>query len=105
MRHSIITCLVLLAYGLSAQTDKMALMASPPTNVERYGVDYELKNIRTPDPKVLAELDLDQYESLRQQTSDVEVNDAQNNVIIVLYALEKTMLKKSIRAEYINKVE
>lgn len=105
MRYFIIACLILLSYGLSAQTAKMAPTASIPTNVERYGVDYELKNVTTPDPGILVQLNLNQYESLRQQTSDVEVNDPQNNVTIVLYALEKTRLKKSTRPEYINKAE
>lgn len=72
-------------------------------NSARYGLDYHLKNysFTNGDSTVLNQLNLNTYESLRNDTVDVEVQDAATGLIIVLHNRREMLERKGIyRSEY-----
>ncbi len=72
--------------GIS-QTARYHTPFHAPSNTDRYGVDYELKDYTfvDGDSSVLELLDLDAIDHLRAEDHAVEVPDANLGVIVVLF--------------------
>lgn len=80
---------------LRGQTSKMEMPATTTvTNIDRYKVDYEIKNISNPSNELLMSLNLSQYEELRLDVNDLEISDEENNVVIILYSNQKAGTNK-----------
>lgn len=58
-----------------------------PNNIERYGIDYELKNytLSQSDSTLINEIDLNALDHLRAQDHNVEVTDPESGLIVILY--------------------
>ncbi|MFT6981343.1 MAG: hypothetical protein ACJAUD_000106 [Crocinitomicaceae bacterium] len=58
-----------------------------PNNIERYGVDYELKDYTFSEVEstLINEIDLNALEHLRSQDHDIEVTDPGSGLIVILY--------------------
>lgn len=78
-----------------SNTSKSANNYQPPTNLERYQVDYEVKNMSLPDPAQIAQLDLDAIESSRQLDQRVEVVDAPTGLTLIVYSAKEAGQKKA----------
>lgn len=94
--------IMLLTFGgisLWSQTSKIATpQQTSVTNITRYKIDYEIKDMATPTATLLESLDLAQYESQRLDATDIEIVDATHNVTIILYSNNKAgMNKKNAR--------
>ncbi|MBL1279175.1 MAG: hypothetical protein COA33_002840 [Fluviicola sp.] len=96
MKNALIL-LTLLIFGfmdnLIAQDTKSkgAIPVPPPSNIERYGVDYELKDyvFVNGDSSILNLLDIEYIEYLRSETQNIEVIDATSGVTIILFFEKK----------------
>jgi hypothetical protein len=89
---------ILLTFGgisLWSQTGKIATpQQTSATNITRYKIDYEIKDMATPTSALLESLDLAQYESQRLDATDIEILDATHNVTIILYSNNKAGMNK-----------
>ena len=74
-----------------SNTSKYAVPITPLTPVERYGVDYELKDhvFTNGDSTVLNLIDLTTFEDQRSQTENVEIIDTATGLTIVLFFEKK----------------
>jgi len=88
----LLVCSISFAHG---QTEKAVQNIIQITNIDRYGVDYELVDVVNPDPAMLELLDLDQYEYYRHQTLDIEVYDFENSLTILLYSVDHCVYNKT----------
>ncbi|MFT6921860.1 MAG: hypothetical protein ACJA1C_000858 [Crocinitomicaceae bacterium] len=72
--------------GLSPNTRYRAPIQTP-NNVERYGIDYELKDyiFSEADSTFINQIDLNALDHLRAQDSDIEVTDPGTGLIVILY--------------------
>ncbi len=68
-------------------TSKKAVPITTPTNVERYGIDYEIKDytFNISDSSMINALDLNSIEHLRPQTENIEVFDPNSGHTIILF--------------------
>lgn len=80
-----------------AQSAKLATGSSPRTNMDRYQIDFEIKNVVKPDPVLVNKMNLDNYEAARLEGTDVEITDSTNNFVIVLYSVKKTLQRKALQ--------
>jgi hypothetical protein len=81
--------------GLWSQTSKIATpQQTSVTNITRYKIDYEIKDVATPTSTLLESLDLAQYEAQRQDATDIEILDANHGVTIILYSNNKAGMNK-----------
>ena len=96
---------MLFAGIIYSQTGKSVGQQYNPTNMERLYVDYEIKNNSSPDSALITHLDINQYDHFRQQSIDVEVTDTSNNIIIILYSIDKASLRKSLKPQYYTETE
>ncbi len=75
--------------GLHAQesTSRIVIPVEYPTNIERYGIDYELKDysFQNGDSTILNTINLDHYDHLRNPNHYVEVLDPSTGLTIILY--------------------
>ncbi len=91
MKHLLIaTTLGLLVQSYSygqASSSRIATPQSVPTNVERYGVDYELKDyvFQNGDSTILNSINLDYLEQFRLQDSNLDVSDPNTGLIVTLF--------------------
>jgi hypothetical protein len=72
---------------LYSQDSKSVLPLHIPNNIERYKLDFEIKNAVSLDTSLVLTLNIDQYEHLRQETINVEVFDSASNVTLVIYSI------------------
>lgn len=58
-----------------------------PTNIERYNVDYSLKNytFENGDSTILNSIPLENYEHLRSPNTDIEVYDPISGETLILF--------------------
>ena len=79
------------------QTERKMTPIHIPTNIERYQVDYELKDYTfvNGDSSILTLINLEQYEHLRLQNQDVEISDDSTEKIIILFSIDKAINRKS----------
>lgn len=59
-----------------------------PSNLDRYYIEYEVVGLETPSEDILADINLLQYEDLRLQHENVEVNDIATGFTLILYSVE-----------------
>mmetsp|Transcript_36869 Transcript_36869/g.48436 ORF Transcript_36869/g.48436 Transcript_36869/m.48436 type:complete len:110 (-) Transcript_36869:1375-1704(-) len=72
-------------------TSKLRVDPVQPTHVERYGVDYTLKDYTfTGDSTILESIDLDYLEQFRLATQDIEVVDTNTGLTVVLFYRKHT---------------
>lgn len=78
---------VSLAQQTHDASSRIAPQISPVSNVERYGVDYALKNyvFQDGDSTVLEQINLDALEHHRNPSQDIEVLDQTTGLIVILY--------------------
>lgn len=67
----------------------------PPTNLERYQVDYEVKTWTAVDESLVALLDLEAIEAHRQAQQRVEIVDVPTGLTIVIYAADEAGAQKA----------
>jgi len=72
-------------------SSKQMVPVTTPTNVERYGIDYEIKDytFNITDSSMINAIDLNSIEHLRSQTENVEVFDANSGYTIILFFEKK----------------
>lgn len=72
-------------------TKKNTHELSIPSNADRYGKDYEIKDfiLTSENAYVLQMIDLNAYEALREESVDVEIYDEAINETIILYAVNR----------------
>ena len=66
--------------------DKESMPYSPPNNLERYQVDYEVKNWTSVDENLVNQLDLSQIDDQRLVDQRVEVVDPNTGLTIIIYS-------------------
>ncbi len=68
-------------------SSRYAVPITPPTPMERYGIDYELKDyiFINGDSTVLNQLDLNSIEQYRSMSEDVEIIDSNTGLTIILF--------------------
>lgn len=73
-------------FGQSS-TSRIATPIPPQSNIERYGIDYEVKNyvFQNGDSTILNSIDLNYLEQFRLENSDAEVVDQTTGLVILLY--------------------
>ncbi len=92
----LITTLTLLSFQSFSQDQSSRIMTNTPfqnniepTNIERYKVDYELKdyNFINGDSTILMQLNLKEIESFRNISGNenIEIKDPNTGLIIILY--------------------
>ena len=90
---TLFTLFILLSFSSFSQsnTSRYAVPITPLTPVERYGVDYELKDhvFTNGDSTVLNLIDLTTFEDQRSQTENVEIIDTATGLTIVLFFEKK----------------
>jgi hypothetical protein len=81
------------------QTERKMTPIHIPTNIERYQLDYELKDYTfvNGDSSILTLINLEQYEHLRLQNQDVEISDDSTEKIIILFSIDKAIARKTKR--------
>ncbi|HMU69452.1 MAG TPA: hypothetical protein PK511_13055 [Chitinophagales bacterium] len=62
-----------------------------PSLEERYKMDYDIQGLFNPSADTLADLNLEQYEELRQVDNDVEVYDPATGFKITIYSVNKAI--------------
>ncbi len=74
-----------------SQTSKVRENQSVPTNIQRYGNDYELVDftLNTHNQSILETLDLASVEHLRLDTEDIIVSLPNSDYQILLYAKDR----------------
>lgn len=81
------------------QTERKMTPIHIPTNIERYQLDYELKDYTfvEGDSSILNSIDLDEYESMRQMNQNIEVQIVLNNTPqnLIIYAIINLRKKNS----------
>ena len=85
------------AFCWSQSTDRHATETTIVSNWDRLNIDFEVKDIPHPDENQVVQINLDQYESLRQENNDVEVHDTHSGYVLILYSTTKTFNKKKQR--------
>ncbi len=72
-------------------TSRQMVPIIPLTNVERYGIDYEIKDytFNISDSTLINSIDLNSIEHLRSQTENIEVIDATTGQTIILFFEKK----------------
>lgn len=96
MRTLLITTLLssLVSLVSTAQVPTARIQADPelPTNIERYGIDYKLKDysFTSGDSTILESIPLEQYESMRSNESDVEIFDPISGQTLILFHEKKS---------------
>ena len=91
---------MLMVSNVHAQTERfqheVANPYHPPTHLERYKIDYEVKNWTTIDEQLLDRLDLAAIEAARQLHERVEWVDAPTGLTIIIYSVEEAGQKKAL---------
>lgn len=84
-------CILNLLHAQIDQTSKYNPQLAPPSNTERYGVDYILKDyvFTDGDSSVIELLDLDFLEQFRKNDVDVIETDPVTGQLVLLYAARK----------------
>lgn len=90
MKLLLLTSIISISFLCTSQVDYTSKMVTPvhtPTNIERYGVDYELKNytFTSEDSTILNQLDLKQFEEFRNPSENIEINDPSSGLTIILF--------------------
>jgi hypothetical protein len=88
----------------SAQTslsEKEAALV-PPANEVRYGVDFTIVEWNTIDKSILEQIDLSQYEALRHDSNDAEIELTQFNITLKLFSKIKTLENESNSKVYMD---
>lgn len=62
-----------------------------PSNIARYYIDYEIVGLPNPTASDVENLDLNQYEDLRSQTTSVLIEDAATGYILLLYSINESI--------------
>lgn len=78
-----------------AQVEKEQRQVFIPNNLQRYQLDYEIKNAAQIDTVLVFSLQLDQFDPLRHETNDVEIFDPVHQVTIILYSIQRCQQNKS----------
>lgn len=77
-------------YSLETQA-RQQYQPETPTNLERYGIDYQLKDypFLNGDSTVLESIDLSYLEEFRVEDQDVEIIDPSSGLTVILYFEKK----------------
>lgn len=81
------------------QTERKMTPIHIPTNIERYQVDYELKDFTfvDGDSSILTLINLDQLEEQRLRNLDTEIYIPAIEKTIILFSIDKATLRKNKR--------
>ena len=72
-------------------TSKQRIELIAPSNIERYGIDYIVKNYDfNGDSTILESIDLNYMEQFRQADNDVELIDDNTGLTVVLFYRKRT---------------
>lgn len=93
-KHLLIAVFLFSGLEVFSQNGKEAANTSVVNNIQRYKLDYEIKNATSIDSTLVLSLDLDQYEHLRTESTDVEIVSVRPAATIILYSVEKTQQNK-----------
>lgn len=82
------------------QNGRIVKEIDQPNNIERYGIDYELKDyvFNSSDSSILHSIDLNALEQFRNSDSDIEVTDPSTGLTVILF-WEK---RKKTRVDELN---
>ncbi len=87
-----------LTLNINAQNSSQKAFVAAPivTNSQRYEKDFEIKNWNgiIQDSVKLNKIKLDNYESLRDKATDKEVFDTGTQLVVILYSVNKALIKK-----------
>lgn len=90
LRNTILLVLGIVCYSYcSAQS--VSELKVLPSNLERYYIDYEIVGLPNPTATDVANLDLNQYEDLRAQTTSVLIEDAATGYVLLLYSINESI--------------
>jgi hypothetical protein len=86
-------------WNINAQTERYQQDVPnpyhPPTNLERYQVDYEIKTWTNVNDSLVAFLDLEAIEEYRALNQRVEIIDIPTGLTIIIYAVAEAGSKKA----------
>ena len=84
-------CLSTMAFT-QISTSRYQTTSDLPTNTERYGIDYCLKNytFNNADSSILETIPLHEYEHLRSNDTDVEIFDPVSGQTLILFFEKRT---------------
>lgn len=90
LKNTILLVLGLVCYSYcSAQS--VSELKVIPSNLERYKIDYEIVGLPNPTESDVADLDLNQYEDLRSQTTSIIIEDASTGYVLLLYSINESI--------------
>ena len=93
-KHFLLFAFILCGTVVFSQSGKSTDQVPVINNVQRYKIDYEIKNATSVDSTLVLSLNLDQYEHLRTENTDVEIVSVKPSAVIILYSIEKCQLNK-----------
>ena len=79
-------------------TSRYRTHVEAPNNVERYGIDYELKDYTfiNGDSTILSQLNLEALEEFRSEDESVEAIDSNTGLIVILYQEKRNNTPNSL---------
>jgi hypothetical protein len=92
---ALVILMMLPVFCWSQSTNRQSTDAVVISNQQRLNFDFEVKNNSNPDQTLIAQIDLNSYESLRQENMDVEVNDHASGYTLIIYSKNKSFHRKS----------
>lgn len=82
-------------YCQAQSSNKKAEPIFIPSNVERFKKDYSIKGWNTiQDTSKINQLNLNYYDSIRNDIADIEVPDTATSLIVIVYSKIKTTNNK-----------
>jgi hypothetical protein len=92
---ALVILMMLPVFCWSQSTSRQSVEVIVPTNWERLHQDYEVKLVSNPNPDLIAQINLAQYENIREENVDIEVNDNVSGYTLIIYSKNKTFLHSS----------
>ena len=94
MNKRLILIFLLMLISLSAifAQQNVTLLKS---NSNRLNIDFEVKDNKNPDTRLLSSINLDSYESFRQANSRVQITDSATGYVLVLYSQKETDINRA----------
>lgn len=90
MKLLFLTCIVFIASSTFAQSSTSKMQQPVTVNYMAYlHIVYEIKNVPSPDPDLIAQIPFETYNQLRLSSQDVEVIDPLSGYTVILYSEEK----------------
>lgn len=95
MKFIVLAISMLFCIGISAQSTSRKVEANQTlTNIERLNIDFEVKDVQTPDLNLLNAINLSEFENQRKENEDVEIFEEVSGYTIILYSKIKVADRK-----------